>query len=204
MNSPGNMVFCPSCGKRYSRSDFKSDRLVCSACGREIPRVLSIGDVDEAQQVKKFMRRCMWDDLLVYLLATPGAMMLFFWICTFDISWWRILPGIMIVACPAFVIREVCLIMPVYRIFSSHNYQLEPCKYAFQCWFNSLTDNQKNDVPSRFKDPNFLYNLENYVKSHAEINQTYEQVNGQMLGTPSSYYYVIPGGSEKAGFFDES
>ena len=43
---------CPGCHRRYRRADFKSDRLTCPACGREVVALATVEEVDKADREK--------------------------------------------------------------------------------------------------------------------------------------------------------
>ena len=197
-NNAQQMIVCPSCGKRYALSDFKDDRLVCSACGREIPRVLSVGSVDEAKYVKQYMDRVFnLQKRLDPFIFTPLFELLFFWLLTTGISlWWKLLVLFFAIGFPCFFFVEYRKHLQVRRIFKQNNYRLKESVSSFMYWYSQLSDNEKNDVPDEYKD-SFVQDLENYVKSHAELKQNYEQTHGQQnmlnaMQASQTYRFLIP------------
>lgn len=45
---------CPGCHRRYRRADFKSDRLTCPACGREVVALATVEEVDKEKIIRKY------------------------------------------------------------------------------------------------------------------------------------------------------
>lgn len=192
------MIVCPSCGKRYTLSDFKDDRLVCSACGREIPRFLSVGSVDEAKYVKQYMDRAFCIDVrILSFISLPLGELIFFWLLTTGISfWWKLLVVFLIFGLPIMVFKEYRKHLQVRRIFKQNNYRLRESVNSFMYWYNQLSDDEKSNVPYQYKD-SFVEDLENYVKSHAELKQSYERTNGQQnvanaMQVSQTYRFLIP------------
>lgn len=93
------MIECPGCHRRFKRSDFKSDRLVCPACGREIPVFVEIRQQDETKLVKMFLDENGIGTFFINIPIVPPfvalLIMLAFYsllisiiFCTVD-SWWK-------------------------------------------------------------------------------------------------------------------
>ena len=204
MNDQPDLIVCPSCGKRYQLSDFKDDRLVCSACGREIPRFISVGGVDEEKYVKLYLDRycnigVALGLVLFGLLVLEGGGM---WLLTLNISfWWKLLSVAMMFGGPIVFPRIFRSHLKIRRIFKANNYRLEDGIHCFKQWYNSLSDDEKSFVP--FPPECFTTNLENYVRSHAEIKNNYERTgDGKKADSvlpEEKWQLVIPDGGQGQG-----
>lgn len=209
MSAEQQMIACPSCGKRYALSDFKEDKLICSACGREIPRFISVGAVDEAKYVKQYLNRIFnFGERMVFLFFAPLFELLLLWLLTLDISfWWKILILFSAFGLPVWMFREFRKHLQVRRIFKSNNYQLQESVARFKCWYDSLSDDAKSDVPSCYKD-SFVEDLENYVKSHAELKRDYgrtgegRQSAEDIAQGAQPYRFVIPKEEQTCEVYD--
>ncbi|MBO4513944.1 MAG: TFIIB-type zinc ribbon-containing protein [Victivallales bacterium] len=182
MSNEVNMTVCPNCGKRYELSDFKEDKLVCSACGREIPRFVFVGGVDEAKYVKLYLDRIFDLNERIMSIISPFLIMaLVAWLLTLPFSfWWKIIFVVMGCGTPWMIFKEVGCHFKVRRIFKKHNYRFAESVYSFRQWYNSLNDDEKEHVPYHYRD-SFIENMENYIKSHAQINTTYEHTSGHKM-----------------------
>lgn len=74
--SGGEWLECCGCHRRYRTSDFRSDRLACPACGRELAALVRIEEQDVEQVLKgyffpasnRFLNRCMLLVMMTMLL----------------------------------------------------------------------------------------------------------------------------------------
>lgn len=93
------VIECPGCHRRFKRSDFKSDRLVCPACGREIPVFVEIRQQDETKLVKMFLDENGIGTFFINIPIVPPfvallvmlafyALLISIIFCTVD-SWWK-------------------------------------------------------------------------------------------------------------------
>lgn len=82
--SGGEWLECCGCHRRYRTSDFRSDRLVCPACGRELAALVRIEEQDVEQVLKGYFfpgKRLFWEGFSILFSASvtiAGALYLHF------------------------------------------------------------------------------------------------------------------------------
>ena len=114
-------VVCPSCGKRYQLVDFKGDKLVCYACGREIPMFVTVNTVtDESKYVKQYLDRLFnMQERIIPFIMIPIVELLGFWLLTIHISWWwKLLIVFFMCGIPFMTFKEYKIHWKVRRIFA--------------------------------------------------------------------------------------
>lgn len=178
-------VRCPGCGKNYHLSDYQSDKLLCSACGREIPVLVSVKQANREEMVKLFIKAHnekigVYSDLIMALIVSPLIAASLF---LFDISFWWKIGGVVCVI--IFVVQEVksnAIHLQVSSIFKNNRYHPEASLKAMNRYFATIRD--KSDIPSEYE--NFSERLYNYIASNATIQKEYKKGTAQLTDTAVS------------------
>ncbi|MCQ2395489.1 MAG: hypothetical protein MJ249_14495 [Kiritimatiellae bacterium] len=207
------VIECPGCHRRFKRSDFKSDRLVCPACGREIPVVVEVRQQDEAKLVKMFLEENGIGTFLINIPIVPPfvallAMLAFYALlisiifCTVD-SWWKWF------WIAFFILNVQFMVGRYFRSGREIRKAFERCGYRLEdglreCDRMIAGKTGKDRIGFFEYDEVFKERLRTFVRAHVEIKNVYgtdlnssvterEQVScGQMMELKEGDSYPLP------------
>ncbi len=172
-------VKCPGCGQRYRFEDYTKDKLVCPACGREIPVLISVREADEVAVIRKYFRdEILKNEVISQLITMPlfvgaGIAALFY----FDLAWyWQWGGAAFSIVILYTMLKEARLHLKIWRMLKAARYRLHPFAEAFERWREGLTEEAREDLPEYYQK-DFIGALRELLTSKATLQEKHQRLS---------------------------
>ncbi|MBQ3746704.1 MAG: hypothetical protein II863_04760 [Kiritimatiellae bacterium] len=141
MSTPAYELECPGCHRQYRRSDIKTDRLVCPACGREVVALVSIGSADSERVIRDyFYPSDHWTTKWAALIL-GGLELIGFIYCVFVHFYWSLFAVLLFFGFGTWlmIVAEIKR-RKVFKLFEKSHFDLEKGLEAHRAYMDSLGD----------------------------------------------------------------